>query len=295
MRVWPDKNRIFFLGAGVAFLYWLIETLMDVVIFETGNFTEQVLPLHDYNEAWMRFITISIILLFGYVAQRMHNKIVIYNKELEQTGEELRINSEILEKGQKMAHVGSWHLDVGKNILTWSDEVYRIFGLQPRNSCASYEAFLEIVHPDDREMVDKLYTNSIKNKTPYDVTHRIVRPDGEVRVVYEKSENVTDTSGRIIHAFAMVHDITEIKQNEEEKEKLISQLQKSLSEIKTLRGIIPICSYCKKIRDDKGFWNQVEMYLMQHTEADFSHGICTECFKKHYPELGSLDDNEYQG
>jgi hypothetical protein len=80
----------------------------------------------------------------------------------------------------------------------------------------------------------------------------------------------------------MVHDITEAKANEKERENLIAELQKSLSEIKTLRGIIPICSFCKKIRDDKGYWDQVEVYVRQHTEANFSHSICPECAEEHY-------------
>lgn len=79
-------------------------------------------------------------------------------------------------------------------------------------------------------------------------------------------------------------EISERIKAEEEKEELISQLQKSISEIKTLRGILPICSYCKKIRDDEGYWNQVEVYVKQHSDARFSHGICPDCMEKHYPE-----------
>jgi hypothetical protein len=62
----------------------------------------------------------------------------------------------------------------------------------------------------------------------------------------------------------------------------VYRLEKTLGEVKTLKGIVPICSFCKKIRDDKGYWDQVEVYVSQHTEADFSHGICPECMKKHY-------------
>ena len=65
----------------------------------------------------------------------------------------------------------------------------------------------------------------------------------------------------------------------------VNQLEKSLSEVKTLKGIVPICSYCKKIRDDQGYWAQVESYVSEHTDADFSHGICPECVAKHYPDL----------
>lgn len=76
-----------------------------------------------------------------------------------------------------------------------------------------------------------------------------------------------------------------LDKKEKEQEELIKNLQDALREIKTLQGIVPICSFCKKIRDDKGFWSQVEFYISQHTEAEFSHGICPDCRKKHYPEF----------
>lgn len=80
-------------------------------------------------------------------------------------------------------------------------------------------------------------------------------------------------------------DITEQKQLSLEREKLITELQEANSQIKTLRGIVPICAYCKKIRDDQGYWQQVEKYVSQHTDAQFSHGICQQCMDEHFPEL----------
>jgi sensor domain CHASE-containing protein len=74
--------------------------------------------------------------------------------------------------------------------------------------------------------------------------------------------------------------ITERKQAEESLEAERSRLQQALDEVRTLRGIVPICSYCKKIRDDEGYWNQVEQYVSEHSEAKFSHGICPTCFEK---------------
>ena len=67
----------------------------------------------------------------------------------------------------------------------------------------------------------------------------------------------------------------------------IDELQRALSEIKTLRGIVPICASCKKIRDDAGFWQQVEVYVHDHSEAEFSHGICPECMKRLYPQFAA--------
>jgi len=78
---------------------------------------------------------------------------------------------------------------------------------------------------------------------------------------------------------------TERKRAEEERERLIVELQQVLAKVKTLSGMLPICASCKKIRDDRGYWNQVEVYIEQHSEAEFTHGICPDCVRKLYPEL----------
>ncbi|MBN1851052.1 MAG: transporter substrate-binding domain-containing protein [Deltaproteobacteria bacterium] len=80
---------------------------------------------------------------------------------------------------------------------------------------------------------------------------------------------------------------------EQKVEERTSELQKALAEVKTLSGLLPICSYCKKIRDDQGYWEQIEIYISQHSNAEFSHGICKECAQKHYPDLG-LFPNEFK-
>ena len=79
---------------------------------------------------------------------------------------------------------------------------------------------------------------------------------------------------------------------EKEQKDLINELKNALGEIKTLRGIVPICSHCKKIRDDKGYWNQIEEYISRHSEAVFSHGICQECAEKYYPEIDIYGDDD---
>jgi len=86
-------------------------------------------------------------------------------------------------------------------------------------------------------------------------------------------------------------DITERKRVEEERNRVVSDLKKTLSEVKTLRGFLPICSHCKKIRDDKGYWNQIESYIHKHSDAEFSHGICPECAEKYYPDMDLYEED----
>jgi hypothetical protein len=84
-----------------------------------------------------------------------------------------------------------------------------------------------------------------------------------------------DAHGSVIYSVA--RDITASKQAEEEREKLVKELQQALAEVRTLREILPICSYCKKVRDDENYWHTVESYISKHTDTRFSHGICPSC------------------
>lgn len=102
-------------------------------------------------------------------------------------------------------------------------------------------------------------------------------------VLFNKAtiNKIDESLGGIV---GIIFDITDREKSEREKEKLIKELQAAIEEIKTIKGIIPICMYCKGIRDDKGAWTVLETYITEHSDALFSHGICEKCFKKHFPE-----------
>ena len=114
---------------------------------------------------------------------------------------------------------------------------------------------------------------------------RFLHRDGRHVPVQVQTRLLRDGGGNIIGTRATIQDISERKRSEEERERLIVELQEALTRIKTLSGLLPICSSCKKIRDDKGYWSQIETYIRDHTEADFSHGLCPVCADELYPEL----------
>ncbi|MEW6440367.1 MAG: PAS domain S-box protein [bacterium] len=144
-----------------------------------------------------------------------------------------RQSEERMRRVQEMAHLGIWELDLLENRLTWSDEVYRIFGLEPQEFDATYQAFLEAVYPDDRAAVDAAYSGSLREgRDAYEIEHRIVRrSSGEVRIVHEKCEHLRNSSGRIVRSIGMVHDITERKRLEEELQREREWLRVTLSSI----------------------------------------------------------------
>ena len=142
--------------------------------------------------------------------------------DLKKAEEALLESQEMLNRAQEIAHLGSWELDLINNELTWSDEVYRIFGLEPQEFGATYEAFLEHVHPDDHVVVNMAYTDSIRDKRDeYEIEHRVIRSKtGEIRWVHEKCRHVRDAEGGIIRSLGMVLDITEHQLAEEELRQL---------------------------------------------------------------------------
>jgi len=121
-----------------------------------------------------------------------------------------------LREAQKIAHLGHWELNLITNKLKWSDEVYRIFGLKPQEFDATYEAFLENIHPDDREKVNTSYLNSLKSNIPYEIEHRLLLKSGQLKYVIEKGRTVFDKNGMPQSSTGTVYDITKLKKVEEE-------------------------------------------------------------------------------
>ena len=127
--------------------------------------------------------------------------------------------------------------------------------------------------------------NVIKSGATYFSAEEVfVRKDGTVFPISVVSSPIFE-EGRVIASVTAFRDISERKALEQEREQLILDHLDALSKINTLSGLLPICASCKRIRDDQGYWNQIEAYIQQHSGAEFSHGICPECAKKIYPEF----------
>lgn len=119
----------------------------------------------------------------------------------------------------------------------------------------------------------------------------VVRKDGTTFYVEVSSSSVTNSGGNIVGRMASFVDISKRKQTEAERENLVSKLQHALAKIKALRGLVPICASCKKIRDDRGFWHQLEVYIRDHSDAELSHSLCPDCVKVLYPDLRISNNN----
>ncbi|MBN1919354.1 MAG: PAS domain-containing protein [Verrucomicrobia bacterium] len=144
--------------------------------------------------------------------------------ERKQTEEALRKSEERLKEAQRIAHVGNWDWNIVTNDLLWSDEIYRVFGLAPQEFGATYEAFLDRVHPDDREFVTRSVEDAVRDGKPYSIDHRIRLPDGSERIVHEQAEVMRGADGEPIRMVGTVLDITQRVLIEQEARRLHSQL-----------------------------------------------------------------------
>jgi PAS domain S-box-containing protein len=134
--------------------------------------------------------------------------------------------------------------------------------------------FIEFVHPDDRDRTVNQNREVRSGGQARSFENRDLCKDGSYKWLLW---NATPDFGRQV-IYGVARDITERKQAEAEREALVEKLQTALAEVKTLQGFLPICSYCKRIRDDENYWQSVDAYLAKHINAHFSHGICPACY-----------------
>lgn len=136
--------------------------------------------------------------------------------ERKKVEEALQKSESRLNEAQHIAHIGSWELDIVNNTLLWSDEVYKIFEIEPGKFGASYEAFLDTIHPEDREIVNKTYADSVKNRTSFSLEHRLLFPDGRIKFVHEQCETFYNKEGKPFRSLGTVQDFTERRKIQEE-------------------------------------------------------------------------------
>lgn len=151
-----------------------------------------------------------------------------------------RLNEGRLNEAQRIARVGSWELTLESGLLTWSDEIYRIFEIDPSRFGATYEAFLDAIHPDDREKVDAAYSGSLADRSAYEITHRLKMPDGRIKWVSEHCETEFDADGSPLVSRGTVQDISDLKQAEQ-------ALVESENRLQTVLNSTPFVVYLKDL------------------------------------------------
>ena len=162
-----------------------------------------------------------IILIIVFLLLKLRNQV-------ERTLRDLQSINKSLVDAQAIAHFGSWELDLEKDELQWSGEVYRILGLEPGSVDVTYATFVSFVHPDERETVEREYARSLNEGREYSIQHRIVRPDGSVRYVEEHGRHEFDKNGTPVRTIGTVYDITDVQDAKNKLEHFNRELQEEV-------------------------------------------------------------------
>ena len=278
------ENKIVVISIFLGVLIWAIDSLIDSMFFFKGSLLVEV-PAH---ELYMRTLIVLCLIGFGIICSRL----VGQQKKTKQTlANLLSFEQQLLDsipvpifiKNKEYAYTGcnkSFEDFLGRDRQEIIGKT--TFDIAPAKLAKVY-------HEKDAELMNnpgvQIYEFEVKDKIN---SHNR-------QVVFHKAtfEKPKGKAGGIIGA---ILDITERKNVEKEKdyviaklEKITAKLEKTLEEVETLRGIIPICTICKNIRDDKGYWEKIERYLKKHSLADFTHGICPDCAETNYPEFYSKE------
>ena len=235
----------------------------------------------------------STELLSEMTPERMKDlihELQVHQIELKMQNEELRRIQDELEKTRDryshlydFAPIGYFTLNQKGFIHEANLTIASMLGVD--RSALIGQPFTRFVLRDDQDTFYKHRQRLLETGTSQSCELGLVKKDGQEFYARLECTVITKKGDNDKQIRAAVSDITERKRTEEQRDKLIEALQTTLSEVKTLRGFLPICSYCKKIRDDKGYWSQIESYIHKHSDAEFSHGICPECAKKYYPDM----------
>jgi PAS domain S-box-containing protein len=168
-------------------------------------------------------------------------------------------------------------------ITTWNAGARQLFGYTEAEAVGRpvFIIIPESLRPGASEIFENL-----RNAKPIEPIETVrARKDGVEVDVYLTISPIKSAEGRLMGAASIAYDITERKKIEDERTKMIEQLNETLSKVRTLSGLLPICASCKKIRDDKGYWQKLETFVHEHSNAEFSHSICPDCMEKLYPDF----------
>ena len=167
-------------------------------------------------------------------------------------------------------------------VTSWNTGAQRLYGYAPQEMIGRP---VSILVPAFRSYdLPEIY-EQLKRGQPLEPFETVrLRKDGKAIDVSLTVSPIRDRDGRVMGASTVARDITRRKAEEQERLRLIQELTDALTQVKTLSGLLPICASCKKIRNDNGYWEAVETYVSEHSDADFTHGICPECVQRLYPE-----------
>lgn len=271
------EHKVVVLSLIVGFLLWVVEAVVDQLFFYQGqNFWDLLVLDVPGHEKINRAIILISVMGFGFFSSR----IIARRRQAEGALQQAltAIRNEHARSEAIIAGIGAGIIiqDLDYKILYENTVQQESVGKHVGEYCyRAYEGLDGLC--DGCPMQPAIQDGGIHTQ------EKEVAVNGENRYFALTASPLKDADGRIIGGIKVVNDLTKRRQAEEENRRLVVELREALAKLKVLSGFLPICASCKKIRDDKGYWNQIEEYIRDHSEAEFSHGICPECARQHYP------------
>ena len=271
------ENKIILLSFGLGVAIWIADAAMDYFLFYKGTFTELLITDVPSHEIYIRLVILLCFVAFGFICSRL---IASQRKTAQELTEALAFQQKLLDaipvpifyKNADLIYLGC-NKSFADFLGLDREEIMgkSVYDLAP-------EAIAKVYNEKDLELINnpgvQIYEFAAKNKTTGS-DHQVIFH----KATFEKAD------GQVAGLIGAMLDITARKTAENEKEKLITELREALDKVKLLSGFLPICAACKKIRDDQGYWKQIETYIRENSEAEFSHSICPDCAKELYPEF----------
>src|SRR5215831_8085471 len=256
-----------------------IQSIMAMAIYPKGD-KPYMFGLHQCS--YLRVWTAQEERLFQDIGRRLEDALtsLLIFRNLDESERKL-------EQAQKLTHVGYWERDTDTDIITWSDETYRIFGLQPQARTLNLDQLPELIHPEDKQIVVQAVAQALRGGPRYDVEYRVIRPNGEVRLVHSQGDVTRDESGRPRRMFGTVQDITERKRAEQ-RLMLQHSVTQILAEAATLEEASPkiLQTVCNFLQWELGaLWTQdqeagglrcVQIWHRESAKVPQFEAICRE-------------------
>ncbi|MBB5347907.1 response regulator [Desulfoprunum benzoelyticum] len=260
--------------------------LRETAKADTGS--EVFFSGHTYRISAERLQILDLLLSTYESAYHKNQELLVTQTKLRESHE--RLEQEKAKTESIIAAIGDGISIHDRNlIILYQNQIHiSYFGDHRGEKC--YQAYGDIAAPCRSCPVLKSFSDGGIH------THEMIKPVAGGTSCFEITASpLQDATGGIIAGITVARNVDQRKKLERERENLIRDLQEALANIKTLSGLLPICASCKKIRDDQGYWNQIETYIKNHSDATFTHGICPQCMEKLYPDVYEIMQAKNKG
>ncbi len=268
-----NKKFLIALSAGVAVLFINLDAIID-------SYTNPDVPYFSIDHI---VVGIATGILIFFMLWRLSYRF----KQQKKIETELRESEQFLRTIIERSPDGIIFTSLTGKILRVSLKAVAMSGYSTQEEAIGRSIF-EFIVPEERKRAMFIAKEMLKGNYSGASEYQLITRDGSLMFAEVNGEVIRDINGRPKGMMFVERDVTERKRIEEDRDALLKDLQMALSDVNTLEGVVPICSSCKKIRDEDGIWNILEAYLTKHTDAQFSHGICPDCTQKYQIELAEL-------